>query len=121
MMGMELSASGIKETEALVYAHELYKHPELRGYMDKEIGRRIPSMKDIQDVYEDLADSPFRDYLIKVQEMMVERFGEGVILLDSGRLETLEPRRLRGSGSSGGASGSAGPSGGVYRPRVVSG
>ena len=95
MMGLELSSLGIKETPALAYAHELYKHKDLRGYMDEEIGRRIPSMKDIQDVYEALADTPFREYLFKVQEMMVERFGEGVILLDSGRLETLAPR-LRG-------------------------
>ena len=96
MMGLELSSLGIKETPALAYAHELYKHKDLRGYIDEEIGRRIPSMKDIQDVYEDLADTPFREYLIKVQEMMVERFGEGVILLDSARLETLAPRLARG-------------------------
>ena len=95
MMGLELEGSGLKETPALGYAFELYKHPHLRGYMDEEIDSRIPSMKDIQDVYEALADTPFRDYLIKVQEMMVDRFGEEVILLDSGRLETLAPR-LRG-------------------------
>ena len=64
--------------------------------MDEKIGSRIPSMKDIQDVYEALADTPFREYLFKVQEMMVERFGEDVILLDSGRLETREPRLVRG-------------------------
>ena len=118
-MDMELESSGIKETEALAFAHELYKHPELRGYMDEMIGSGIPSMKDIQDVYEAMAETPFRDYLINVQDKMVRRFGEDVMLLDSGRIETLEPRLVRGSGSSGAASGSAGPSGGVYRPRIV--
>ena len=119
MMGLELSSLGIKETEALAYAHELYKHPELRGYMDEMIGSRIPSMKDIQEVYEAMAETPFRDYLINVQDKMVRRFGEDVILLDTGRIETLEPRLVRGSGKSGGPSSSAGPSGGVFRPRVV--
>ena len=118
MMGLELASSGIKETEALAYAHELYKDPGLKGLLDEKIGRRIPSMKDIQDVYEALADTPFRDYLIKVQEMMVRRFGEDVILLDSGRLETLQPRLNRGSGRSGAPGGSAGPSGGTFRPRI---
>ena len=119
MMGLELESSGIKETEALAYAHELYKHQELRGHMDEMIGSQIPSMKDIQDVYEAMAETPFRDYLINVQGKMVRRFGEDVMLLDSGRIETLEPRLTRGSGTSGGASGSAGPSGGVLRPRIV--
>ena len=119
MMGLELESSGIKETEALAYAHELYKHPQLMGFMDEMMGSRIPSMQDIQDVYEAMAETPFRDYLFNVQDKMVRRFGEDVIILDTGRLEVLQPRLTRGSGSSGGASGSAGPSGGVLRPRIV--
>ena len=87
--------------------------------MDGVIGSRIPSMKDIQDVYEAMAETPFRDYLIHVQDKMVRRFGEDVMLLDNGRVEVLQPRLTRGSGSSGAASGSAGPSGGVLRPRIV--
>ena len=118
MMGLELASSGIKETEALAYAHELYKHPELRGYMDEMIGSRIPSMKDIQEVYEAKAETPFRDYLIHVQDKMVRRFGEDVMILDSGRIESIEPRFVR-SGPSGASSGSAGPGGGTFRPRIV--
>ena len=87
MMGLELASSGIKETEALAYAHEFYKHPALQGFIDKMIGSRIPSMKDIQDVYEAMAETPFRDYRINVQDKMVRRFGEDVMLLDSGRLD----------------------------------
>ena len=124
MMGLELASSGIKETEALAYAHELYKHPALQGFMDEKIGSRIPSMKDIQDLYEDMEDTPFLDYLMSVQQKMVRRFGEDVILLDTERIETLEPRLVRGASSSAGPSGgasssSAGPSGGVFRHRVV--
>ena len=59
MMGLELESSGIKETEALAYAHERYKHSELGGFMDGLIGSRMPSMKDIQDVYEAMAEAPF--------------------------------------------------------------
>ena len=118
-MGQELESSGIKETEALAYAHELYKHPELKGCMNGLIGSRIPSMKDIQDAYEAMAESPYRDFLFNVHDKMVRRFGEDVMILDSGRIETPEPRLTRGSGSSGGASGSAGPSGGALRPRIV--
>ena len=126
-MGLELASSGFKETEALAFAHELYKHPELRGYIDEMIGSRIPSMKDIQDVYAAMEETPFRDYLMEVQKKMVRRFGEDVILLDTERIETLQPRLVRGASSSAGPSGglggasssSAGPSGGVFRPRVV--
>ena len=74
MMGLKLEGSGLKETPALGYAFELYKHPQLRGYMDKEISSRIPSMKDIQDVYEAMAETSFREYLINVQEKMVRRW-----------------------------------------------
>ena len=119
MVGLELASSGFKETEALAFARELYKHPELRGYMDEMIGSRIPSMKDIQDVYKAMEETPFRDDLMEVQKKMVRRFGEDVILLDTERIETLEPRLVRGSGTSGGPSSSAGPSGGIFRPRVV--
>ena len=87
--------------------------------MDGIIGSRIPSMKDIQDVYEAMAETPFRDYLINVQDKMVRRFGEDVMLLDSGRIESIEPRFVR-SGTSGATSSAAGPSGGTSRPRIVS-
>ena len=58
------------------FAHELYKHPEMRGYMDQMIGSRIPSMKDIQDLYEALEETPMREHLISVQNKIVSRFGE---------------------------------------------
>ena len=59
-------------------------------------------------VYEALGETPFRDYLINVQDKMVRRYGEDVMLLDSGRIETLEPRLVR-----------SGPSGGFFRLRIV--
>ena len=110
MMGLELASSGINETEALVFAHELYKHPEMRGYMDEMIGSRIPSMKDIQDLYEALEETPLREYLLSVQDTVVKRYGEDYMLIEGAApVETVMPRLTRGSGSSGG----------VFRPRVM--
>ena len=80
-------------------------------------------MKDIQDLYEAMEDTPFLDYLMNVQQKMVRRFGEDVILLDTERIETLQPRLVRGASSSAGpsvggaSSSSVGPA--VFRPRVV--
>ena len=116
MMGLELASSGINETEALVFAHELYKHPELRGYMDQMIGSRIPSMKDIQDIYEAL-ETPMREHLLSVQDKVVRRYGEDYMLIaGSAPVVTVAPRFTGGSGSSGARSAS---SSGVFRPRVV--
>ena len=111
MMGLELASSGINETEALVYAHELYKHPDLRGFMDEKIGSRIPSMNDILQLYSDLEETSMRDYLLTVQDKVVARFGEENMLIE-GAAPTYEvaPRRIRGGSSS--------SSGGVFRPRV---
>ena len=111
MMGIELESSGIKETEALAFAHELYKHPELRGYMDQMIGSRIPSMKDIQDLYEALEETPMREYLLSVQDKVIKRYGEEYMLIEgSAPVVTVEPRFTRGA---------SGSSGGTFRPRVV--
>ena len=116
-MGLELASSGIHETEALVFAHELYKHPDMRGYMDQTIGSRIPSMKDIQDLYEALEETPMREHLLSVQDKVVKRYGEDYMLIEgSAPVVTVAPRFARGTPSTGGASGS---SGGVFRPRVV--
>ena len=110
MMGLELESSGFKETEALAYAHELYKHPEMRGYMDEMIGSLIPSMIDIQDLYEALEETPMREYLLSVQDTVVKRYGEDYMLIEgSAPVVTVEPRLTRGSGSSGG----------TFRPRMV--
>ena len=109
-MGLELASSGINETEALVFAHELYKHPEMRGYMDQMMGSRIPSMKDIMDLYEALEETPMREHLLSVQDKVVRRFGEDYIMIEgSAPVYTVAPRLARGSGSSGG----------IFRPRVV--
>ena len=109
-MGLELASSGINETEALVFAHELYKHPDMRGYMDQMIGSRIPSMKDIQDLYQALEETPTREYLLSVQEKVVRRYSEDYVLIEgSAPVVPIQPRFTRGSGSSGG----------VFRPRVV--
>ena len=110
-MGLELASSGINETEALVFAHELYKHPEMRGYMDQMIGSRIPSMKDIQDLYAALEGTSMREHLLSVQDKVVSRFGEEYIMLEGAApVYNVAPRLTRGSGSSGG---------GIFRPRVV--
>ena len=111
MMGLELASSGINETAALVFAHELYKHPDMRGYMDHLIGSRIPSMRDIQDLYRDLEGSPMREYLLSVQDKVVKRYGEDYMLIEgSAPVVTIVPRFTRGA---------SGSSGGVFRPRVV--
>ena len=49
---------------ALVFAHELYQHPEMRGFIDNMVGDKLPTMEDIQDIYESLKDEPaFREDL----------------------------------------------------------
>ena len=119
MTGLTLASSGIKETEALAYAHELYKNPELRGYMDETIGSRIPSMKDIQELYEALEDTPMREYLLSVQDRIVKRHGEDYMLIEGAApVVAVEPRFTR-LGAPSAARGASGSSGGVFHPRVT--
>ena len=98
-MGLELARSGINETEALVFAHELYKHPDMRGYMDNLLGYRIPSMKDIRDIYDALEDTPhMRGHLLSVQDKVVRRYGEDYMLIEgSAPVVIVAPRFTRGS------------------------
>ena len=98
---------------AQVFAYELYKHPELRDFVDRVVGSAgVPTMENIQEIYEALEDEPlFREDLAAAQRKIVERFGERFILMDTepAAVASVAPRLIR-SGTSGG--------GRTYRPRV---
>ena len=97
---------------AQVFAYELYKHPEIRDFVDRVVGSEIPIMAHIQEIYESLGDEPmFREELAAAQAKIVERFGERFVLMDDvpPQVAAIVPRMIR-SGTSGG--------GRTYRPRV---
>ena len=97
---------------AQVFAYELYKHPEMRGFVDRVVGSGIPTMENIQEIYESLGDEPmFREDLAAAQAKIVERFGERFVLMDDvpPQPAAIVPRMIR-SGTSGG--------GRTFRPRV---
>ena len=89
---------------AQVFAYELYKHPEMRGFVDGVIGDKIPTMEDIQEIYKTLGDEPlFREDLAAAQKKIIERFGERFIFMDDtpAQVASWAPRAIR-SGTSGG-------------------
>ena len=97
---------------AQVFAYELYKNPEIRGFVDRVVGTGLPTMEHIQEIYESLGDEPtFREDLAAAQAKIVERFGERFVLRDDVPAvpAAIVPRLIR-SGTSGG--------GRTFRPRV---
>ena len=96
MEGRELTSMGV--FPAVVYAHHLYEHPSLRRAMDDLIGD-VPTMDDIDKLYETFMDSPMRNHLINVQERVVRRFDDdSLAMIESRGRERVEARsgpRLR--------------------------
>ena len=77
-------------------------------------------MKDIQELYEALEDTPMREYLLNVQDKIVKRHGEDYMLIEGAApVVTVEPRFTRLGAPSAARGASSGSSGGTFRPRVV--
>ena len=97
---------------AQVFAYEWYKHPEMRGFIDRVVGDKIRTMEDIQEIYESLNEPMFREELAAAMKKIVERFGECLVLMDDepAQVAAIVPRLIR-SGTSGG--------GRTFRQRVT--